>query len=425
MRLSRRQTLSLIGGALVSPISFRAFADPFGPLATVSKLGTAFRVDTNQTGSLLAPRIVARDAGGFIVTWLRQSGGLQEYYARYFGPTGTALTAPVKIFSPPLLDNVAGNGNPVANADGTALIVFQDDDDARFFQSIFAQKMTTARTKNGNAFRVSQATTTHLRDPIACRLVNKNVLVAWVDDLKNIRGRIIGATGAVVTNDAFLTAERNKGMKLLALAPLTGAPPTGGGAVFAYSVADASFPPKWTYKLQRLTATGARVGSAITIRSVGLELESNVGLTGLKNGGFAVFYNDLDPFISQGQFIGKLYSNAGLLTRTFLPPIPTIPNDQELDPVAAITADGRILVVTSYNKQGAIKKSKLRAYLLSAAGVKLLGPVDITSYVNVSNVYNVLGGLVRQKDGTFVAVWDIWTGTPSNYRSFAIRIKVT
>ena len=409
MTVTRRQVLRFLGSSLAAPALLRTAAVEAATPQLV-KLGPLRKLD----GAALSfdfgvPILAALPAGGFAAAWTR-SGDFLPFSTRlrYYHVDGSANGGQLVL----TLSN--GWGIPIANADGTALVVHAKGTVTG--TRIAAQKISATHAKNGAPLLLSTYGGGAGRIPIAVRLKNGNIAAAWsTGPGGDVRGRVVSKLGVGVSPDASIFGSTNddEPVGIAALA--------GGGYVVGLRV-QISSNSSTQFRVQILSAAGAKVGSPILLKAFPAHFPryDRIGLGGLANGGFVAVWVD-DVGLNR-VLRGRFFSATGTPGATFTVPHFKKHDELSVNPKVIVRANGQIVVFA----QAAVSYSfgyndSVVAHLLSATGAELGTPlqVDITTTEGVPAT-----DLIAQKDGTLVAAWSRTDTATFHKQCFVQRLRV-
>lgn len=355
MALSRRAFLALSSTALVLPAEGLIAAPAEAAAMTVGARTTLIP----QVMLYEKTWVSARTGGGFVLGACDFTNGPQ---LRYFAGSGAPIDPPVPM-------PYVRSPNPVPFANGTAMAVFDGEND-----SVFAQKFDAARQKLDLPIRVDiEATYDYLHDARAVKLANGNVLCAWRHEIaggaSQLRVRVITPAGTPVSAETTIVS--GGVINVLLVIALK-----AGGAVISFGYHDASW--NRSERLALVSNLGARVGAVKVLRTNVDTTSESAGLAPLPAGGFvAVWQQEYPAYSGNGRLKGMMFSATMATQKTFYKTLKT-GQYQDADVRVAVNSGGRMMVVhtaqTASSTATQRRAFSVAAVLFDLTGKALAGP---------------------------------------------------
>jgi Ca2+-binding RTX toxin-like protein len=361
--------------------------------------------------SIAGPTGIANKLNGGITS---KNGGIAQLSSgalvEAFSDTGPAISDPIDVgitsfpqdlssFSPlnPPSNSTTLQFNPsLASSPLGGFMVAWDDDNpvyGRPARNVIAQVFDNS-LNGGTAFVVSEPALSagDQVDPDIGRLASGNYVVVWQDNSgldgsgAGIRAREFSTAGAALTTEIPV----NEGFSLDQTNPAVAGLTDGGFVVVWQTLGD--------IKARLFNAAGTAVTGDLAIAQfpVGTQLDPDV--TALPDGGFLVAWTTqttapIDGGDGAGSSIkARAFSSAGAATSTEIL-VNTVTTADQVQPVVATLADGRVVVSWTDNSNAALQGSDVRSQLLDPRmqGVNVTGTADADKYVG-SAFADILSG---------------------------------
>jgi len=205
--------------------------------ATGRRLGGELRVDVTAGDRPTAPAVAASPKGGFLVTWVSNtgSGTTFDVRGRRYGATGRPIGRETELNTKPMPTLTSG-ASVAALDDGSWAVTWTRAARPGAAPIVVARRLTAAGARLGAEIAVTSATFAQ-SDPVAVGLIGEGFLVAWVSQGQDGSGKGIfaqryGATGTKL-GPAFLV---NKTVRSDQSEPALASRP-GGGFLAAWTSA--------------------------------------------------------------------------------------------------------------------------------------------------------------------------------------------
>jgi hypothetical protein len=287
--------------------------------ASVTRLGSEFRVNSATANDQTAPEITALSNGGFVVTWVDASAGVggatgdtssTAVKAQVFGASGTQVGSEIRVNTAtanaqgaPQITALSGGGFVVTWQDGSLGVGGATGDASN--TAVKAQVFAAGGSLVGSEIRVNTATANAQSLPEITALSGGGFVVTWQDSSGGtggatgdssglaVKAQVFGSTGSTVGSEIrvnIATANDQSVPEITAL--------SNGGFVVTWqdrslgvngATGDTSGA---AIKAQVFGATGTRVGSEVRVNSATANDQSAPEITALSNGGFVVTWQD-------------------------------------------------------------------------------------------------------------------------------------
>ena len=171
---------------------------------TLSGAFDVFRVNKDTRGDQEKPKVALLANGGAAFVWQGNQGGRVQVYARFVTPAG-AYTSPEFLVSAEDA-NVQADASVAGLKDGTAVVVWANQNRDGSMQGVFGQKFNADGSKIGGTFQINQYTPYNQRTPALTALSTGGFAVAWASEVGSdltgdfdigIYGRVYDAAGAI------------------------------------------------------------------------------------------------------------------------------------------------------------------------------------------------------------------------------------
>ena len=395
-------------------------------------VGSPFRLDYsyvggNQPGGQSTPFLAAKQPGGLIVGWVntRSSTDIRPF-AHYFSDGGSpSSSTPIQLGAAtgPTAGALATAAFPLSFADGSALVLFAADRKnaaAAAKKDIFGQPLSASQpySEVGLPASVNQVKPNAQDQVMATRLSNGNVMAVFLShsgaaSTFDLKGRVVNKNGVGVANEKFVTAATTGAQSLTSIAPLA-----AGKSVIAYVVRTGSGASlKQEVRVQRLDATGGRVGDSTLLKSTtGVNTYGGAGVAALSGGRFLAAWFIAGP---SGTAIlrGRVFPAAGVPGAPFTIGTSRISPSALTAPKIAVSSvaptQGQTVIVTEGFAGGLYS---LEAWLLNSANARLAGPKKI---VAGSASAKPSASLIQLLSGRFIVSWTQRAASATSNRIFA------
>lgn len=268
MHISRRRAVGLIGSTVALPYLLTSRSSAAAPRLRL--LGQPIELGKNVPGGKRSPSLSVFPNGDFIAGFVNDaSSGNTSVFIRYYTSAGHPLSGNIRMGAAtgPTDGSPALSVAPVANADGTTLILFSAEQNGAAIPDrydIFGQRMAADRSKDGLPFRLNKKTTDRQGDALfatSLAQTTPSIMAAWADqgltlDSWNVRSRSLGSDGADPLREQL--AAPTNGMQV----PTSLVPTREGGAILGFM----TFQPdvnQWRAALQPLAPDASRIGKPI------------------------------------------------------------------------------------------------------------------------------------------------------------------
>ena len=287
MRVTRRQSLRLIGSALAFPYVLRADRAAAAPI--IRRVGAPYPLGPATYDVAISPF----PNGTYIAGYMHDAGhGETRAFIRYFNSLSQAMTPPIQMggATGPTDGTPATSISPVAYPDGSAGILFSAQTNGgapATFPDVYFQPMTANRQKSGPPFRVNVNPARYQTAVLAARSPHGNIPAVWADqglsfDSEDIHTQVLNHSGHAFSSERNATAD-TAGIQL----PWKILPLQNGNYILSYT----TFLPgqnQWRKAFQLFGPNGVRIGSPHVIDH-GEDPFGSVGLAA-KPGSLAAWY---------------------------------------------------------------------------------------------------------------------------------------
>lgn len=399
MTVDRRTLLKAVPGALALPATGFTWAQ-----AEAAAIVPGTKVTVAYPAEWDMERLSAFPAGGVIITYRPNGEDVSKcrQYSATLAPVGAPFTV---LLGFPVV--------PVALGGGSTMHIYSEDSPP---YDLYAGRYSSSHLVLGAPSVVMEAVGGAAPGhPVATRLASGNVLIVAIAG-SDVVSSVVSPGGLRIGSQTTVLGAAALAQELLEVIPLK-----AGGAVLSYRMRNAAL--DHFQKLLRLNDAGAAVGAPILVRKLESDYLVSAGVAGVPSGGFVVVWQEASPAgSSNGRLVGRLYSAAGALQKTFTRALPS--GQYQYDNVrVAVNAAGRIAVVHRLVSSAvAPRKFTAGVTAFSAAGVYLAGPtaMDTGRY---DGPYAHL--IAAQKDGSFVVTWHKTASDLAHVYLLARRVTVT
>ncbi|RVU15451.1 cadherin-like domain-containing protein [Methylobacterium oryzihabitans] len=268
-----------------------------------TKVGTEFLVNTQTARDQSAPMITGLSNGGFVVSWVDNSGqggdasgtGIK---AQLFAANGTRVgteflvnTRTADSQSQPTITGLSNGGFVVSWADNSG----QGGDASG--TSIKAQVFDAGGTKVGTEFLVNTQTADYQSQPTITGLSNGGFVVSWSDrsgqggDASGygIKAQLFDASGTKIGTEVLVNSQTF----LDQVAPTITGLSHGGFVVSWQEYANYDdLDINYDVKAQVFNSSGAKIGTEFLVNTSTYDEQSQPAITSLNSGGFVVTWYD-------------------------------------------------------------------------------------------------------------------------------------
>jgi VCBS repeat-containing protein/YD repeat-containing protein len=295
--------------------------------ASGAKVGGEFLVNTQTTNAQHTPTITGLADGGFVVTWMDWGGTLGDassssIKAQIFSASGAKVGGEFLVNTQTA--NYQGSPTTTGLADGGFVVTWLDQSGTLGDTSGFgikAQIFDSAGTRVGSEFLVNTQTNMSQYYPKITGLADGDFVVTWEDysgtlgdaSGASIKAQIFSASGAKVGGEFLINTHTANDQ----IFPTIIALPNGG---FAVTWADASGTlgdaSGRSIKAQLFSASGTKVGGEFLVNTETFSDQYVPSITALPDGGFAVTWEDYSGTLgdaSSTSIKAQIFSVSGQL----------------------------------------------------------------------------------------------------------------
>ena len=352
--------------------------------AAGAKVGGEFLVNTGTVSTQLDPSITALSSGGFVVTWMDDSGDASSsgIKAQIFSAAGVKIgsefvvnTTTLNYQSQPTIAALPSGGFVVSWVDQSG----QGGDNSP--SSLKAQIFNSGGAKVGSEFLVNTVTSNSQVEPTITALSSGGFVVSWTDystqgpynDPYAIKAQIFDAGGTKVGAEFLVNATTSTTHQHPTITALS-----SGGFVVSWEEYSG---PGWdtngsAVKAQLFNAVGAKVGTEFLVNAVTTNSQQQPTITALSSGGFVVSWTDYGGQgvdISDSGIKAQVFdANGTKVGSEFLVNTETL-NSQHEPSITSLPSGG--FVVSWTDDQSHIVKAQIFA--------PSVGPTDISLSTNI------------------------------------------
>jgi hypothetical protein len=406
---------------------------------SVTKVGTEFLVNTQTAVYQLDPTITGLRNGGFVVTWNDESGTLGDssgssIKAKVFDAAGGLIKDEFLVNTHIADDQKYPTITGLQN--GGFVVTWVDDSgtlgDPRG-SSIKAKVFDAAGALVTDEFLVNTETVGNQSNPtitgLQTGLQNGGFVVTWetpddtvVDDGSIIKAKVFNAAGALVT-DEFLVNTQTAGSQFKPT--VTGL--QNGGFVVTWNDTSATLGDSsgTSIKAKVFAAAGALVADEFLVNTQTASNQYNPTVTGLQNGGFVVSWQDDSRTLgdnSDYSIKAKVFDAAGVpVTDEFLVNTQTA-NSQYAPTITGLRNGG--FVVTWYDTSGTLGDSSgysIKAKVFDAAGALVTDEFLVNTETGSNQYDPTTTGL---QNGGFVVTWNDSSGVLGDDSGNSINAQI-
>lgn len=423
--------LGSVFGLVVSVAALGAGADTALAAPTLQKLGTERTLadSTFPQQDMVRAQAVAlgKGVGGFMATWVGERFQLVDdkffkytysSYVRFFDINGDQKTSTQMLAEPATsIGTPSINAAPVSFADGNSVVVYSAGSDPGS-QDIFTQYFVASGARSGGARRLNQVQTGIQGEVAAARRPDGYVSAIWNRGEYNsqgyrrdvdVRGRLVREYGGINSPERALTKGGSR-RQVQAIAALS-----NNDTAFAFAlVSNTGDDPK--YYVSRTDSTGALLGTPAFI-PVTASIGSGPGLAALPNGRYVAVFASKNS-AGEVELIAQFFGADGVPQKSISLGAISPYHDYFVPQLAVEPGSiGRIFILTSEYVAG---KYQIIVRAIHPNGNVDFGPASLESGANLDAAYS----LVRQTDGSFVAIWSS-SDSPSYFdRLHYVRFKI-
>jgi hypothetical protein len=392
-------------------------------MATPTKWGSEFLVNTITDDVQMNPAAAGLADGRFVTTWLDYSGTLGDsswaIHGQIFNADGTKAGAEFRV-------NTTADGN---QAEPTAIglsdgrfVVMWDSPDSSGNAAIFGQILNVDGTKLGNEFIVTAGATSDVEigGTKITALDDGRFVAAWSWDLDSVNGsgevlaQVFNSDGSKFGTEFVVntfTLNDQYGPSITALSN------SGGQFVATWSTVDAAQQHSAIHG-QIFNSDGSKWSPEFLVSTANATYESGAQVTPLANGAFVVAWNHAATLDVHAQVFN---SNGAKSGAEFLVNTTTV--DQQAWPVLAALPDGRFVAawVDSSETGADSSTTAVRAQVFNANGTKSGAEFLVnttTDFLQQDPTITVL------EDGRFVIGWSDASETGGDQSHSAVRAQI-
>ena len=347
-------------------------------MLTPQKNGSEFNINkSNISGSNSEwPQTSSLSDGGYVATWVRWRSGSTDYdiKAQIFAADGAKVGDEFNVNT----NTQSRQWNTAVSglADGGFVVTWQDGDGpydnegasligsgtlGDVDSSIKAQIFSAGGVKIGSEFLVNTDVAGVQSRPKVVGLTNGNFVVTWMTPTasgsQEIKAQVFKPDGSKVGVEYLVNSEA-----ITAVYPSIAALSTGG---FFIAWGDVSVARREQISAQIFNANGTKVGSQISVADVQEYLGNGPAVSGLKNGGFVVTWDNSRNVGINSQIFdenGAKIGNQNTLNENTI-------YRQGVPSVAQIGEDKILISWMEYNERTG--RDRLRAQILNSDGYKI------------------------------------------------------
>jgi Ca2+-binding RTX toxin-like protein len=401
-------------------------------MATPTKWGHEFLVNTTKKGEQDEPTITGLADGRFVVAWTDWSGDKSgpAVRAQVFNADGSKAGGEFRINK--TTDDSQGQPTIAALADGHFVVAWDDwskTDGDKSKSAVRAQIFDNDGHKSGAEFLVNTTTKKAQVGPTITALADGGFIAAWSDASET--------TGYEFTFDVRAQIFDSDGSKSGGELLVNTTTESSQGGPTITGLADGRFVVAWTDwsetdpmagatsgvhpRAQIFNADGSKSGEEIVVSPPTADNQWEPTITGLADGHFVVAwtYEVVDPFNQPRTVLGQVFNADGSKSGTnFLVKASTA----SMPEVVAL-ADGRFVI--AWADQGEIEAGKtswgVRAQVFNPDGTASSGEfrVNATTKDNQNDLT-----ITALADGRFVVAWADWSETDGDKSGGAVRGQV-
>jgi hypothetical protein len=314
--------------------------------------GAEFEINTHTSGSQQDPSVTSLDDGGFVVTWMsdNQDGSGWGVYGQRYAADGTASGAEFKInthtSSNQQYPSVASLG------DGGFVVTWMDNSGQDGSSSgIYGQRYAADGTASGAEFKINTHTSSNQQYPSVTSLGDGGFVVTWMSYDQDgsgwgIYGQRYAADGAASGAEFKINTHTSNNQQSPSVTSLA-----DGGFVVTWMSYDQDG-SEWGIYGQRYAADGAASGAEFKINTHTSSIQQSPSVTSLADGGFVVTWMSYDQDGSGWGIYGQRYAADGAASGSEFLINTHTSSDQELPSVTSLADGGFVVTWMSYNQDG-------------------------------------------------------------------------
>jgi len=376
---------------------FEASSSKGARVAVDPRVGPEFRVNTRTAGAQQAPAVVVQKSGGFVSTWasMDQDGSDWGIYAQRYKADGSRSGGEFRVNT--TTDGSQSEPAIAATADGGFTVAWVGE--MAGGSGLFAQRWTAAGAKAGSEFRLDGLASQRLSPPALTAIRAGGFGVAWTARRAGSTGfdvyaRLFDETGKAKSWEIFVNSNASADFtKSPAIAALDG----GGFVVIWAQSASAGANP--VIRGQRLTATGAKVGSEFGVTSASFA-QSTPTVAATADGGFVVAWASDDQDGSGLGVYAQRYTASASKAGTIFRVNTTVKSDQSEPTVASRPGGGFTVAWSSAGQDGS--RRGIYAQHFDAKGTRS----DVEFQINTTTEdQQSQPSLAIRSDTDFVMTW--------------------
>ncbi len=357
-------------------------------------------VNSRSGGEQVNPAIASSRTGASVVAWQddQDGNGYYQILARAFDPSGCGVVQDFTV-------NTVASGqqiNPAAasDANGSFVVVWQDDQDSDGEFDIYARGFNANGTQRFPQLRVNVAASGQQRNPKVAMDDSGNFVVVWEDDQDSngyyqLLARGFSASGAqrLATWTVNSVADGQQFRPAIAMSP-------GGSFVIAWE--DDQDDNGWYQILARgFTSSGAQRFADRTVNGVSDGQQRRPAVAMDSSGNFVVVWEDDQDANRYYQLLARGFSVSGaqrLATWT----VNSVSGGQQLRPAIAMSPGGDF-AVTWEDDQDNNGWYQILARGFYSSGAQRFGQLTVNS---TSNGQQRNAGVAMDGSANLVVVWE-------------------
>jgi Ca2+-binding RTX toxin-like protein len=389
-------------------------------MATPTKWGKEFLVNTHTKGSQGSPTIAGLGDGRFVVVWGDENPGKSEggLRAQVFNADGSKAGHEFWVNK---ADGGLGGPTIAVLADGRFVVAWTDGSQTggdTKATAVRAQIFDRDGSKSGGDFLVNTTTTQAQQEPTITGLADGRFVIAWTDretqaSVGDVRAQVFNGDGSKLGGE-FLVNTATEGEEFHHEPTITG-------------LADGRFVVAWTdvglgepvaVRAQIFAADGTESGGEFQVNTTA-EDGYQPTITGLADGRFVVTWIG-DPLSAAGPptVRAQVFNIDGSKSGEELI-VNTTADDWPYTTITGL-ADGRFVVAWN-TTNGPID---VRAQVFDADGTKSGGEFVVNTTHPYPPPYTLTSTITALADGRFVVAWTDWSKTGGDKSGTAVRGQV-
>ncbi|WP_085910179.1 VCBS domain-containing protein, partial [Kiloniella majae] len=235
------------------------------------------------------PDITSLEDGGWVVTWSRDGGGINDIYGQVYNVDGSKRDSEFVVTTSPATQSVPSIGSL---SDGGWVVTWQSDLQDGHYSGVFAQAFNADGTKQGGEFQVNTFTLDSQRYPDVAGLEDGGWVITWQGRSYNnsqtdIFGQAYNADGSKRGGEVLINTYEDGLQYVPSVTGLAG----GGWVVTWDSHLNQDGHNTGTFA-QVFNADGSKLGSEFQVNTHWMQSQEAPSVASLTDGGWVITWQD-------------------------------------------------------------------------------------------------------------------------------------